>query len=204
VQRKVFRIEQMIGHRRASLPPVAPRPTPEPVDGAAEAQALRRELAHIRDAIGNSVRALAALLAEGKERRMPRAAGELGAAVDVMEKSAETILHAAEVIDENAKGLAAAQKSDYERGLAQEIQEHVVRLYEACNFQDLAGQRIGKVIATLDAVEAQVSSVIERCTGLGIASEAPPSPPVTKLLNGPKLDGDAGHASQGDIDALFA
>ncbi len=24
-----------------------------------------------------------------------------------------------------------------------------------------------------------------------------------KLLNGPKLDGDAGHASQDDIDALF-
>ena len=26
---------------------------------------------------------------------------------------------------------------------------HVVRIYEACNFQDIAGQRIGKVIATL-------------------------------------------------------
>jgi chemotaxis protein CheZ len=24
-----------------------------------------------------------------------------------------------------------------------------------------------------------------------------------RLLNGPKLDGDAGHASQNDIDALF-
>jgi chemotaxis protein CheZ len=24
-----------------------------------------------------------------------------------------------------------------------------------------------------------------------------------RLLNGPKLDGDAGHASQDDIDALF-
>ena len=62
----------------------------------------------------------------------------------------EKILKSTEVIDESAKALAATMKTDYERGLAQDIQDQVVQIYEACNFQDLAGQRIGNVIATLD------------------------------------------------------
>jgi chemotaxis protein CheZ len=40
-----------------------------------------------------------------------------------------------------------------------------------------------------------------------IRSHAPPIVDTregdARLLNGPKLDGDAGHASQDDIDALF-
>ncbi|HSP50958.1 MAG TPA: hypothetical protein VLN61_12445 [Pseudolabrys sp.] len=35
-------------------------------------------------------------------------------------------------IDESARALAATLKDDYKRGLTQEIQEHVVKIYEAC------------------------------------------------------------------------
>jgi len=187
----------MAGQRRAAPPPSLR------LSGAGEVQNLRRELDEIRDIVGNSMRELATLLAEGKERRMARAAGELGAAVDVMEKATDNILQSAEAIDECAKTVAAAQASDYVRGLTQDIQEHVVRLYEACNFQDLAGQRIGKVIATLDKVEAQVSEVLARSANLGLAGHAPVVAPAHGLLNGPKLDGDEGHASQSEIDAMF-
>ena len=98
---------------------------------------------------------------------MARAAGELGAAVDGMEKATEKILKSAEVIDDSAKALAAALKTDYERGLAQDIQEHVVQIYEACNFQDLGGQRIGNVIETLTTIEDQVDG----------HARPPPGPP---------------------------
>ncbi len=59
----------------------------------------------------------------------------------------------AEVVDDSAKALTATLKDDYKRGLAQDIQDHVVQIYEACNFQDLAGQRIGNVVATMAMLE---------------------------------------------------
>jgi chemotaxis protein CheZ len=82
-----------------------------------------------------------------------------------------------------------------------------VRVYEACNFQDLAGQRIGKVIVTLRMVEEQLTVMIENCnkvTGAAQPGKAIDSQPSGDLLNGPRLDGAAGHASQQDIDLMFA
>ena len=133
---------------------------------------------------------------------MTRAAGELGAAVAGMEKATQKILHEAEGIDECARALTATLQDDYKRGLAQDIQDHTVKGYEACNFQDLAGQRIAKVIETLNLVEEQLSVMLARCDGR--AAEPPlPQPNGGGLINGPRLDGDAGHASQRDIDAIF-
>lgn len=41
------------------------------------------------------------------------------------------------------------------------MQDHVVRIYEACNFQDLAGQRIGKVITMLIMLEERLVAMIQ-------------------------------------------
>jgi chemotaxis protein CheZ len=134
---------------------------------------------------------------------MPRAAGELGAAVEAMEKATDTILHSAETIDENAKTLSCAPQTDHARSLARDIQDQLARIYEACNFQDLAGQRIGKVIATLHLVDTQLAEAIERCRESGASGRAHGTATPCNLLNGPRLDGDSGHASQHEIDALF-
>src|SRR5690348_14284914 len=147
------------------------------------------DLACVRETLADNMRTLSTLLHEGKDRRMTRAAGELGAAIEAMEKATEKILRAAEGIDDCVKALAATQMTDFEAGLAQDIQEYLVRIYEACNFQDLAGQRIGKVIGTLGLVENQLASVIAHTTGLGRIA-APPAAPQAKLLNGPRLDGE--------------
>ena len=116
MQRKVFRVEQMAapGARRRQ-PRNAARGHARP---RRRSQALVRELARLREAIAGNARELGALLSEGKERRMTRAAGELGAAVEGMEKATDKILKAAETIDDSAKSLGAALKNDYERGLA--------------------------------------------------------------------------------------
>ena len=191
----------MAASRRAA--PLAARAAAASAAGA-DTQALAGELAALRDAIADNAHELALLLNEGKERRMARAAGELGAAVDVMEKSTDKILKSAEIIDDNAKTLSTSLKSDYKCGLAQEIQDQLTTIYEACNFQDLAGQRIGKVIATLGQIEDAVTRMLARCQGR-MGGEAAPAVPAPRrdLLNGPRLDGDAGHASQCEIDALF-
>ena len=215
MQRKVFRVERIIGGRDGVHPagPVAKdkatdsKPAnacgerPELDDGTV--QTLKRELASLHDAVAHNVRELTALIGDGNERHMAHAAGKLGAAVEGMEKATEKILKSAEVIDECAKALTATLKDDYKRGLAQEIQDHVVNLYEACNFQDLSGQRIGHVIETLNSIEDQVEGMLERHNGQ--PPEAPAAKPFARpaLLNGPRLDGDSGHTCQEDIDLMF-
>ena len=215
MQHKVFRVERMFGSRAAArssaiaAPDKAADRKPAPVRAErpeatdSTVQSLKRELALLHDAVAHSMRELAALIGDGRERRMAHAAGKLGAAVEGMEKATVKILKSTEVIDESAKALAATLKDDYKRGLAQDIQDHVVKIYEACNFQDLSGQRIGHVIETLNMIEDRVERMLNR------HKAAPGGEPAAKpisgggLLNGPRLDGDSGHTSQGDIDLMF-
>lgn len=219
MQRKIFRVEAMMAGKRPAAEANADHrrvvgearshghaATPEPArDGGDNVQSLTVELLLIRDAIARNKRDLGGLIGDGKERHMARAADELGAAVDGMETATQKILKSVEVIDDSAKALTASIKDDYKRGLAQDIQDSVVRIYESCNFQDIAGQRIGKVMATLNAIEAQVADMLARCNGIPAAAPQArlPVPADRGLLNGPKLDGDTGHASQRDIDKMF-
>lgn len=202
MQRKAFRIERMLDHRAPVRPAgKSPAATPQPADDRA-LQSLSAELSRLNEAVAHTMRELAALVGDGHERHMARAAGKLGAAIEGMEKATQNILKSAEVIDDSAKALAAAAKTDYEGGLTQEIQDHIVKIYEACNFQDLSGQRIGNVIETLTAIELQVEGMLDRHQGRP-ATPAARTPPADALLNGPRLDGDSGHTSQSDIDVLF-
>jgi chemotaxis protein CheZ len=164
------------------------------------------ELARIRDTLACTKRDLDTLIGPDDERHMARAGDELGAAVDGMEKATQKILKSVEVIDDSAKALTASLKDDYKRGLAQEIQDNVTRIYEACNFQDIAGQRIANVMKTLTAIEAQVADMLARCDDIPAARPTARAAlsPERGLLNGPKLDNDFGHASQRDIDKLFS
>jgi chemotaxis protein CheZ len=180
-------------------PPTAPRAQEE--DGYKQFAA---ELEAMRAAIARSKQALAALARnDAGEMPLPRAAKELSAAISGMEGATDKILKAAESIDETSRTLTAALKNDYKRGLAHDIQDHVLRLYEACNFQDLTGQRISKAIDTLRLVETQLSRVSEIWGGIEEATKRA-KPTGAGLLNGPKLEGDIGHADQGEIDLMFA
>ncbi len=214
MQRKVFRVEQMfsVGRAAESAPPAhvdelkaLHRLSELRDDATAETvHGLTHELTLIRETIAHNKRELAMMIGDGTERRMARAADELRASVDGMDYATQNILKSVEVIDDSAKALAAAQKNDYEIGLTQEIQDQVVAIYESCNFQDLAGQRISTVIGMMTMIEDQVSAMLDRCNGTAVRERPPVAPrPGAALLNGPKLDGDPGHASQSDIDAMF-
>jgi chemotaxis protein CheZ len=200
VQRKVFRIEQMVGGASAAARDDSAQPVVEETQPAEAESELARELTAIQLVILRNMRELSALIHDGNDRRMARAAGELGAAVENMETATQKIPASAEAVDDCARALASALNDDYHHGLAQDVQDHVVRNYEACNFQDL-----GKVIAMLMTVEGRLVAMIQRHSGAGAqpvhASKLAPS---TELINGPRLDGASGHASQLDIDAMFA
>ena len=207
MQRKVFRVERMLGGHAAARPAAAAHrdhagSNGEPV-ATDDSSPDRRELALLQDTVARNKRELATLISDGHERRMAHAAAKLAAAVEGMEKATVKILRSSEVIDDSARALAAAMKTDYERGLAQDIQEHVVKIYEACNFQDLAGQRIGTVIATLTMIEDRIADMLARSKGEAGTACAVKTKSVHGLINGPRLDGASGHTSQSDIDLMF-
>lgn len=126
--------------------------------------------------------------------RMTRIAHELEAVMKASEQATQKILTAAEDIDQAANNLSAALKGEIEQGLAQDIQDRVIEIFEACNFQDLTSQRVVKVMATLDRIEGQITRALAE---LAEADEAP-------VMHGPRLDSDRGHATQHDIDSMFA
>jgi chemotaxis protein CheZ len=125
------------------------------------------------------------------------------------ESATETILGGAEEIDQMVQTLMARLKDEQNQALASDIQDRVVKIFEACNFQDLTGQRITKVVGTLKFIETHIVRMMEIWGGLEAFKDIQAEKIAERkgdaaLLNGPKLAGEVGHASQDDIDSLFA
>ena len=174
-----------------------------------QCEKLKVELDLIYDAINRTKREIAVLHGKSFDgNEMSKVTGELGAVVGGTEEATQQILEAAEAIDQAASALAKVNSPDQQKILSEEISERVVSIFEACNFQDLTGQRISKVMSTMKFIENHITVMMDIWGGVdAIRAHAPPiiddREGDAKLLNGPKLDGDAGHASQNDIDALF-
>ena len=179
----------MLGTARAHSPAAATAESPDQ-------NSYAEELAALREMIARSERELAGLR---NGAPLPRMQNELAAAIGDMDQGTHKVLRCAEAVDESARALCATLVDDYKRGLAHEILEQASHIYEACNFQDLAGQRINKAIAALKLAEQQMSRLYDLWGGL----KPPPAPSAPeKLVNGPKLEGDSGHADQSEIDRM--
>jgi chemotaxis protein CheZ len=174
-----------------------------------QCEKLKIELDLIHDAINRTKREIAVLHGKSFEGdEMAKVNGELGAVVGGTEEATQQILEAAEAIDQSATALSRVTSPDQQKLLSEEIQEKVISIFEACNFQDLTGQRISKVMVTMKFIEHHIMAMMEIWGGVdAIKAHAPPIIDTrvgdARLLNGPKADGDVGHASQDDIDALF-
>jgi chemotaxis protein CheZ len=186
-----------------------PAPTAEPRREvpSPEMRKLKIELDVIGDAIKQTRSEIVSLQDQGFDSsRVARVAKELEAVFGDTSRATERILKEAEGIDENANALTALLKGSHEQALAQDIQDRVTAIFEACNFHDLTGQRISKVAATLKMVEdhlarmMEIWSVIDR---FNIEAAQSAANNLEGLLNGPKLDGDNGHSTQDEIDKLF-
>jgi chemotaxis protein CheZ len=85
-----------------------------------------------------------------------------------------------------------------------DVDAAMMRIFEACSFQDLTGQRVTKVISTLRHIEDRVTKFAD-ALGVKDSAQAESAEDARKrelLLNGPAANGPA--TSQDDIDALFA
>lgn len=133
-----------------------------------------------------------------EDARIPRAGMELDAIVGQTEDATNTIMEAAEAI-------MAADPNDSE-AYPQLVQDEVMKIFEACSFQDITGQRISKVVETLSYVEQRVFQLRDL---LGVTDqdvEASMSREEKKtgdaaLLRGPALEGEG--IDQTDVDALM-
>ncbi|HYF08784.1 MAG TPA: protein phosphatase CheZ [Acetobacteraceae bacterium] len=126
---------------------------------------------------------------------IPAAADELDAIVEHTAQATNTILDSCEALEAMGAGL---------QGEAAEIlQAAVTRIYEACSFQDLTGQRIGKVVRALKAIEARVDAAVAAAAGEApMPADIAPATEGERLAEGPQLPAAA--ASQEDIDRLLA
>lgn len=176
---------------------------------ACSMHSMRMDVESIRQAIDNTKTELAQLKAGGgRGARFDRATDELHAVVADTEAATEDILQMAENIDGAAVSLIAELEGS-QKAAAQAIHSYATRIFEACNFQDISGQRIRKVVDLMVFIEERVqrmSSIwggqeeVARIVG-DIATERTGD---EALLNGPALARDEDVVSQDDIDSLFA
>jgi chemotaxis protein CheZ len=162
---------------------------------------LYREVEMLADYIKTVRRDIAGLRPDDiSVRHIPMATDELDAVVTATADATGTILGAMEAVERLAGGLPAE--------VAAPLGDIVVKVYEACSFQDITGQRITKVVRALRHIESKIDALLAVFgADLAIApashsSEETANDMEANLLNGPQLPQAAN--SQADIDALLA
>ena len=136
---------------------------------------------------------------EIKESRIPAAGQELSAIIKATENATNTIIECAEA-------LMAADASDPAAYKAL-VDAKMMIIFEACSFQDITGQRVAKVVDTLQHIEARVSrfaSVVRTEDQQGYLDETEEARAERRkrlLLHGPQLDGQG--IAQSDVDSMF-
>jgi chemotaxis protein CheZ len=172
-----------------------------------EALRLKDELDAITGSIQRTKQEIATLHSRAPGGQVTSVTDELGAVVTGTEAATNSILAAAEEIDE-ITGALAPRLSGPDVEMAQGISDRVITIFEACNFQDITGQRISKVVNSMKFIEERVTQMAQIWGGLESFSDVeafqvPEREGDEALLNGPALDGDPTRTSQDDIDALF-
>lgn len=164
-------------------------------DIAGRIKATKAEMAALRHPLAN-------------EDKFQQASEELTAVVSATERATNAIMQCAEEMDEIVQELRAQLPEGYQSSRVNDMNDLIVRIYEACNFQDLTGQRITKVVRALSFIEERVEAM------MGVWNrrefELMPLPPgLAKKdgdldLHGPhEAESDKGMISQAEIDALF-
>ena len=200
-------IEELRQHvRRAPAEPGQPAAAAAaPSD--AEAIAARVEIAAMVRMIGQAKMEIASIRhPKSDDDRMGAATNELDAIVLATETSTQDILAASEQIEILIRQMTGLHPDDEELGaLGEQTAEEIIKIFEACNFQDITGQRITKVVKTIRFIEERVLAMIN-IWGADAFVELPvPEAEVAEgdqgLMNGPQLPAQG--ISQEDINALF-
>jgi chemotaxis protein CheZ len=166
-------------------------------DLSAQETSLLAEVEALGHTIARAKVEIAALRVDDiTDNHIPFATDELDAIVEHTATATNAILSSCETLDEVARSVTGEPAS--------RLQDATTRIYEACSFQDITGQRINKVVGTLKTIEAKVVQIVATFGNgdretldefAGAATDA-------ALLNGPQHPAVA--MDQSDIDKLLA
>lgn len=171
------------------------------------AEQLEKEIERIAEYIAHAKMEIVAITdpsrPNGSDKNIAHAALELN---EVMRHTEE----ATNAIMDNSDALVLVASSVTDAAIAEKINAHAMGILEACSFQDITGQRIKKVLKTLEQIELRIGNLITLFGGqlppgyvVGeIDTGSTTKRPDEDLLNGPQLGKDT--PNQDDIDKLFA
>jgi len=160
---------------------------------AAYIDAAKREIAEIRPQ-------------DVKEEYLPGATDELDAIIEATADATNTIMDNCEVVE--------SVMGDVGDAVAAKLMDATTHIYEACTFQDITGQRIGKVVTALKNIEERIDALVltfgdeqakpRKKTAKPESAGKKDKKDITDadLLEGPQLGGKA--KSQAEIDDLLA
>ncbi len=139
---------------------------------------------------------------EISDTHIPTATDELDAVIGATEDATNKIMDSCDVIQAEAAGIDENNKA--------KIDQAVMDIFEACSFQDITGQRIGKVVNSLKHIEHKVAGMISALNGQEFVQENIAKPIEAEisvdneasLLNGPTSGENS--VDQSEIDRLLA
>jgi len=167
-----------------------------------EERLLKTYLVEMFGQISSMRRELAALQSDGKGS-FATMTDTLDAIVEHTEVAGNAILESMEAICASVAKLQSVNDPTV-AAVSDEIVDSTNKVFEACAFQDLTGQRITRVVKSLQFMEDHINRLVriwgkEELARLAAELATPSTTP--DLLEGPKRVGVA--ISQDDIDKLF-
>ncbi|MBF0269391.1 MAG: protein phosphatase CheZ [Alphaproteobacteria bacterium] len=172
-----------------------------------DADVLKREFVRLFGHIQKIRLELAALgPASAGEDHFGGMADQLDAIVQATEEATNSIMGAMEVMETNLTTLKEQAAGEEAQRLIAGTEDEIGKVYEACSFQDITGQRITKVVKSMKFIEERISSML----GMWRPDELKEVAGAVKkelteeqkLLNGPQLKGQG--VNQADVDKLFS
>lgn len=119
----------------------------------------------------------------------------------------DEILGIAEDVLAQLEKLRVSLPAGHDKSLLDSMEVRLGRLFEACGFQDLTGQRSTKVARLLEGLDARVGNALDLLDDVEVPDEMAlqmrdaDAVGEAALLNGPQMTGEG--LRQDDIDNLF-
>ncbi|WP_425404759.1 protein phosphatase CheZ [Hwanghaeella sp.] len=147
--------------------------------------------------------------AENDKTRFQTISEQLDAIIAATEDATHVILEGMEQIDNVTTKLREVKDPSEVGPLCDELEQISMNTMESCTFQDITGQRVTKIVRSMQFVESRVDAMLEIWGRDEVQNLAKQSAEMADkregdeaLLNGPALESEQS-ISQADIDALF-
>lgn len=146
---------------------------------------------------------------EDDKNRFQTISDQLDAIISATEDATNIILEGMEGIDDITGRLREVKDVSEVSAICNELEQVSVNTMQACTFQDITGQRVTKIVRSMQFVESRVDSMLDiwgRDEVQELARQAAENTEEPTgdeaLLKGPALEGEQA-ISQAEIDALF-